>query len=118
MEDIEKEIIVIRQEIDRLNKLLKIEDEDDGPFVLHDMELHRRYKKLSDALNTILNVVEGTNFIPQPQKYPRGREDINAWTNRLKTSQGWVVTQYDENGNFALCFVPDPNHSWVLEGEK
>ena len=31
---------------------------------------------------------------------------------RLKVPTGWLVTR---PGVYTLCFVPDPEHSWVLD---
>lgn len=50
---------------------------------------------------------------PQLQKYPREWEIISNACIRLKVFGGWVIEV--EHG---ACYVPDPNHSWVLEDEK
>lgn len=42
---------------------------------------------------------------------------------RIKTPQGWIVGMFVSNlphlpNSVSVCFVPDPNHEWILEEEK
>ena len=58
----------------------------------------------------------------EQEKYPREWEVFTTWWNnghydvaRLKVFGGWIV-QVEASHN--PCFVPDPDHKWVLEEEK
>jgi hypothetical protein len=58
-------------------------------------------------------------------------EDIDLHHSRAKILGGWLVKAYENvvhntgsgmqdgwDWRVAMCFVPDPNHEWVLEEDK
>ena len=41
-------------------------------------------------------------------------EEVDHYTRRAKVHGGWVVKSISGSG-LALCFIPDPNHEWVVK---
>jgi len=50
-------------------------------------------------------------------KYSRKWEDVGDSIHRLKVHGGWLIRSWDPTNmtNQAVCYVPDPSHTWELE---